>query len=154
MGGSKRSAAIAFVNNNKAYIVTGISNGNTLTDFWMYDPANPSSWTQLRDIANISTEAYDNDYTDIQRHNAVAFVIGSKGYLAVGENGSYTKKTWEYDFASDLWVRKTPYERTERTGAVGFAVKGRGYVACGRNSTFYFDDIDELKPADNFNSVD
>jgi predicted porin len=72
----------------------------------------------------------------------------------VGENGSYTKKTWEYDFASDLWVRKTPYERTERTGAVGFAVKGRGYVACGRNSTFYFDDIDELKPADNFNSVD
>jgi N-acetylneuraminic acid mutarotase len=154
LGGSKRSAAVAFVYNNKAYVVTGINNGNTLTDFWMFDPANPSSWNQLRDITNISADAFDNDYTDIQRHNAVAFVIGTKAYLTVGESGAFTKKTWEYDFATDLWARKNPYERTERTGAVAFTVKGRGYVSCGKNNSFYFDDIDEFKPDDTFNSVD
>jgi N-acetylneuraminic acid mutarotase len=154
LGGSKRSAAVAFVYNNKAYVVTGINNGNTLTDFWMYDPANPSSWTQLRDITNISTEAYDNDYNDIQRHNAVAFVVGTKAYVTVGESGAFTKKTWEYDIATDLWTRKTPYERTERTGAVAFTVKGRGFVSCGKNNSFYFDDIDEFKPEEAFNSVD
>jgi N-acetylneuraminic acid mutarotase len=154
LGGSKRSAAVAFVYNNKAYVVTGINNGNTLTDFWMFDPANPSSWTALRDITNISADAFDNDYSDIQRHNAVGFVIGTKGYLTVGENGPFTKKTWEYDFATDVWARKSPYERTERTGAVAFTVKGRGYVSCGKNNSFYFDDIDEFLPDATANSVD
>ncbi len=146
LGGSKRSGAVAFVYNNKAYVVTGINNGQAVTDFWVYDPANASSWTQLRDITNISSESYDDLYTTIARSQAVAFVIGSKAYVTVGENGSYLKNTWEYDFAGDSWTEKTPYERSERSGAVGFSVKGRGYVACGRNSTYYFDDIDEFQP--------
>ncbi len=155
LGGSKRSAAIAFVYNNKAYILTGINNGTTVSDFWMFDPATAGgTWTQLRDIANTSTDSYDDDYSDIVRNNGVGFVIGSKGYVAVGENGSYVKKTWEYDFASDLWTRKTTYERSERTGAVAFTVKGRGFVATGRNSTYYFDDIDEFQPDVTYNSND
>ena len=72
----------------------------------------------------------------------------------MGESGAFTKKTWEYDIATDLWTRKTPYERTERTGAVAFTVKGRGFVSCGKNNSFYFDDIDEFKPEEAFNSVD
>ena len=153
LGGSKRSAAVAFVYNNKAYVVTGLNNGQTVSDFWMFDPST-ASWTQLRDIANISTDTYDDDYSDIVRSNAVGFVIGAKGYLAVGENGTYTKKTWEYDFATDSWARKTTYERSERSGAVSFTVKGRGFVACGRNSTYYFDDIDEFQPDVTENTVD
>jgi N-acetylneuraminic acid mutarotase len=153
LGGTKRSAAVALVYNNKAYVFTGINNGTVVTDFWSYDPAT-ASWTQLRDIANTSADTYDDDYSDISRSNAVAFVIGSKGYLACGENGTYIRKTWEYDFASDSWARKTTYERSERSGAVGFSVKGRGYVACGRNSTYYFDDIDEFQPDVTYNSYD
>lgn len=153
LGGTKRSAAVAFVYNNKAYVVSGINNGTAVTDFWTYDPSN-GSWTQLRDIANTSSDSYDDDYSDIARSNAVAFVIGTKAYLAVGENGSYSKKTWQYDFATDLWSRKTSYERSERTGAVAFSVKGRGFVACGRNSTYYFDDIDEFQPDVTYNSND
>ncbi len=146
LGGSKRSGAIVWVYNNKAYVLTGINNGTPVSDFWVYDPANASSWTQLRDIANTSTDNYDDDYTDIVRSQAVGFTIGVKGYVAVGENGSYTSKTWEYDFATDLWVRKTPYERAQRSGAVAFTVKGRGFVATGHNSTYYLDDIDEFRP--------
>ena len=56
LGGSKRSGAVAFVYNNKAYVVTGINNGTSLTDFWMFDPSGTGNWTQLRDIANTSTD--------------------------------------------------------------------------------------------------
>lgn len=146
LGGSKRSGAVVFVYKNKAFVVTGINNGQPVTDFWVYDPANASSWTQLRDITNISADSYDDLYTTINRSQAVGFVIGNKGYLTVGENGSYIKNTWEYDLDQDTWAEKTPYERSERSGAVSFTVKGRGYVACGRNNSFYFDDIDEFLP--------
>lgn len=154
LGGAKRSGAIAFIYNGKAYITCGINNGTNVTDFWMFDPSGSGSWTQLRDIANISTETYDDDYSDIIRTNGVGFVIGDKGYITVGESGSYNKKTWEYNFTTDLWTRKTSYERAERTGAVAFTLKGRGFVASGRNSTYYFDDIDEFQPTITYNSND
>ncbi len=153
LGGTKRSGAIALVYNNKAYVVTGINNGTTVSDFWMFDPAT-AAWTQLRDIANISSDPFDDDYTDIVRDNGVGFIIGTKAYITVGENGSYVKKTWEYDFSQDTWARKTTYERSERTGGVGFTVKGRGFVACGRNSTYYWDDIDEFQPDVVYNAND
>ncbi len=153
LGGSKRSGAICWVYNNKAYILTGINNGTEVSDFWSFDPT-AGTWTQLRDIANTSADSYDDDYTDIVRDNGVGLVLGAKGYVAVGENGAYTKKTWEYDFASDLWVRKTPYERSERIGAVAFTVKGRGFIATGKNSTYYFDDIDEWQPLITYNAND
>ncbi|MBS1578125.1 MAG: galactose oxidase [Bacteroidetes bacterium] len=156
-GGTKRSQGIAFVYNNKAYLFTGINNGQvtTVNDGWVFDPSQINSstgpWTQLRNITNTSSDTYDDDYTDIVRNNAVAFVINNngvaKGYLACGQNGGYTKKTWEYDFATDLWTRKTTYERAERGGAVAFAVKGRGFVALGSNSSYYLDDLDEFLPA-------
>ncbi len=157
LGGSKRSGAVAFVYNNKAYVLTGVNNGLNVTDFWMYDPAGGANatWTQLRDIANISADSYDDDYTDIARSNAVAFIIGTKAYIATGEISGFTTKTWEYDLSgADTWVRKTPYERSERSGAVAFSVKGRGFVACGRNNTYYFDDIDEFQPDIAKNDVD
>lgn len=153
LGGAKRSGAVAFVYNNKAYIFTGINNGTPVTDGWSYDPI-AASWTQLKDITNVSSDSYDDDYTDIARTNAVGFIIGTKGYITCGEASGYTKKTWQYDFATDTWARKTTYERAERSGAVGFTVKGRGYVATGRNTTYYFDDIDEFLPDVTYNSVD
>ena len=153
LGGSKRSGAIAWVYNNKGYVLTGINNGVEVYDFWSYDPST-STWTQLRDISNTSTDSYDDDYTDIVRDNGVGMVIGTKGYVAVGENGAYTKKTWEYDFPTDLWVRKTPYERQQRIGAVSFSLLGRAFVATGQNSTYYFDDIDEWQPNVTYNAND
>ena len=147
--GSKRSGAVAFVYNNKAYVVTGTNNGTEVNDFWVYDPAT-LAWSQLRNITNTSSDSYDDDYSDIIRDNAVAFVINSnsvaKAYLATGQSGAYTAKTWEYDFATDTWARKTPYERSTRSGAISFAVKGRGFVGTGKNSTYQFDDFDEFLP--------
>jgi len=146
LAGFKRRNATAFVYNNQAYILTGIgSGGNNVNDFVKYDPITDSS-IALRKISNISSESYDDDYSDIVRNSAVSFVLGNKAYLTLGINGGYTKKTWEYDFATDTWVRKTAFERSEREGAVAFTIKGRSFVTMGKSGSYYLGDLEEFKP--------
>ncbi|HMH22660.1 MAG TPA: hypothetical protein VK563_12830 [Puia sp.] len=164
--GNKRSGALSFVYNNKGYVVTG-SNGEASStgavfDFWVYDPSKPdtSTWTKLRDIANTNTtDTYDDGYLNIVRNNAVAFTIlgttsGDKAYITAGKNGSLYSFTWEYDFATDLWKQKTPYEGPAREGAVGFTVENRGFVATGISGTTAFDDLREFHPNEVYNAND
>ncbi len=158
--GNKRSGSVAFTtfNDTSAYIVTGTNNGTELHDFWRYNPT--TGWSQLRDIANTSADNYDDDYTDIVRDHAVSLVMPNSGvwkaYLVCGQNGSVTAKTWEYDFATDLWARKTSYERTARQGAVSWSFLNlkRGFVGTGKSGTLSFDDYDEWFPADDYNAND
>jgi Galactose oxidase, central domain/Kelch motif len=134
--GNKRYGAVAFTYNNQAYLVTGVNSGTMQTDFWVFNPASDSlKWTELRHITNYSSDSYDDGYTNIARWNAGAFVIGDKGYISCGENGVYYTYTWEYDFATDLWVQKTPFEGPSTSGPVGFNVGGFGYIATGRSSS-------------------
>ena len=134
--GNKRYGAVAFTYNNQAYLVTGVNSGTMQTDFWVFNPASDSlKWTELRHITNYSSDSYDDGYTNIARWNAGAFVIGDKGYISCGENGVYYTYTWEYDFASDLWTQKTPFEGPATSGPVGFNVGGFGYIATGRSSS-------------------
>lgn len=144
-GGMKRYNANIFIYNNQAYLMAGISTTGNANDFWKFDPT-ANSWTELRKLTNVSTDSYDDDYTDIIRNGAASFVMGNKGYLTLGIGTGYTKKTWEYDFATDTWARKTPFERLEREGSVGFTIKGRGFVTCGKSSSSYFDDLEEFFP--------
>ncbi len=155
LGGSKREGAVAFVYKNLGYVVTGINNGSPVNDFWMYDPT-ADKWTEKRFITNVTTETYDDAYGTnlITRSNASAFVMGAKAYLCTGENGSILKTVWEYDFAGDTWLQKTPWEGLERTGAVGFSVKDRGFIVTGRNSTYRFDDMREFLPTAVYNAND
>lgn len=155
MGGSKRSAAAAFVYNGKAYIFSGNNNGtsSTVNDMWQYDPTAATVWTEKRKISNVSDDDYDDSYAII-RSNAVTFVMNGKGYISCGENGSVLNDTWEYDFANDVWTKKTSYEGVARTGASGFAVSDRGYLLTGRSSNTAFDDIYEFFPAQDYNSND
>lgn len=151
--GAKRSGAVAFVYNNKAYLLTGSSSGSNINDFYVYEP-NAATWTALNRISNVSTDGFDDDYTDIARTNAVAFVIGDKGYLTTGEIGGFTSKVWQYDFATDRWTRKRDFERSARSGALAFTIKGRGFVTTGRAGGLPFDDIEELQPDATYNSND
>ncbi len=122
----------------------------------MYNPSG-STWTQLRQIANVSTDNYDDNY-NIIRANAVSFVMPSngvaKGYVCTGESGALFKSVWEYDFASDLWIQKSDFEGGTRTGAVGFAVKQRGYLLTGNVSSQVFSDFWEFHPFEEYNQYD
>lgn len=155
MGGSKRSGAVAFVYNNKAYLCTGTNNGSSsaINDLWVFDPASETNWTEKRKTSNVSTDAYDDDYA-IVRSNATAFVMNDKAYICSGENGSVLGDTWEYDFSTDLWAKKTAYEGVARTGAIGFEISNRGFVLTGRSSNTPFDDIREFFPSAEYNAND
>ncbi len=137
--GNKRYGAVAFVYNNKGYIVTGVNGALMQTDFWVFDPSAVSEkWTELRHINNYSSDSYDDGYTTIARMNGSAFVIGNQAFISTGENVGYNTNTWAYNFASDLWGLRTPFEGPPTTGAVGFSLNsstgGGGYIATGRSS--------------------
>jgi N-acetylneuraminic acid mutarotase len=161
--GYKRTAAVSFVYKNCGYLTTGLgTSGASVSDFWKFDPSQPDSskWTELRHIQKYSTETYDNAYTTIIRYNAVSFVLtgvksdggGDKAYVTTGINGPLNDNTWEYDFATDLWVEKTPFVQAARQGAVGFSLQNRGFVALGIGGSANFQDVNEFLPDEVYNS--
>ncbi len=143
--GNKRFGAVTFTYNNKAYLVTGVNSGVMQKDFWQFDPSsNGAKWTQLRNISNTSTDAFDDLYTTIVRWNGSAFIAGGHAYISTGDDVSNNNTTWEYTFpdvngGGDLWNQKTPFEGPPTTGAVGFSLVpvqtgGGGFIATGRTS--------------------
>ena len=157
--GNPRSGAISFAYKNQGYIVTGYtpsslwSIGDLAYDFWKFVPksdTDTTQWIRLKDIYNTNSASFDNGYTNIIRHNGSGFLIlgqpdGDKAYITLGSNnGTDITSTWEYDFGSDLWTAKSPFQGAARTSAVSFTLTGtvpttagaattRGFVATGLN---------------------
>ncbi|HEY6901700.1 MAG TPA: kelch repeat-containing protein [Puia sp.] len=169
--GGPRSGATTWVYNGRGYLLTGRTPGsrwavnNMVYDFWMFDPTKPdgSNWTRLRDISNTNSATFDDGYTNIVRENAAGFVIkgtatGDKGYLTLGSNGTAYTFTWEYDFATDLWTEKTPFEGGARVGAQGFTISNRGFITTGLPSAAGggtgFTDVLEFFPNQIYNQFD
>jgi N-acetylneuraminic acid mutarotase len=153
IGGTKRSAATAFVVNGNAYICSGNNNGSALNDLWMYH-ASSNTWVEKRKLSNVSSESYDDDYSNISRYNGVTFSMDNYVFLATGENGSLVSNTWMYDPSSDLWTEKTAFEGTARTGACSFSLSDRGFVVAGRSGSLSFDNMYEFHPSDDKNDDD
>ncbi|HLZ89667.1 MAG TPA: kelch repeat-containing protein [Puia sp.] len=151
----KRQGAVAFVYKDQAYIVTGVNSGGMVRDFWRFDPAQSPAWHQLANITNTDQGTFDDGYTDIERSFATAFVNGDQAYLTTGANVSNINSTWAYDFASDRWSRRTPWQRASRSGAISFTVSARSFVGTGNSGTNgTFDEFDEFQPTQAFNSND
>jgi N-acetylneuraminic acid mutarotase len=171
MPGNQRSGALTWIYGNEGYILTGYTpsskwaSGNLAYDFWRFDPAalDPNvQWSRLRDIFNTSAGTFDDGYTNIIRKNGASFVItktafGDKGYVTLGANNSTAINfTWEYDFASDIWTEKSPFNGNARTGATGFTLNNRGFVTCGLNvgSQQAYTDCEEFFPNQVYNPLD
>lgn len=80
--------------------------------------------------------------------------MDDKAYVSCGENGSVLATTWQYNFSTDIWTVKTPFEGVARVGAVGFSVNNRGYVLTGRSSSTPYDDVREFFPTADYESND
>jgi len=155
LAGSKRQDAVAFVYNNKAYVVSGTNNSSLLSDFYYYDQAS-DSWTRLRNInSSNDDEDYDDDYgSNITRSGASVFLLGNKAYLCCGRTTGVTNTVWEYNIDTDLWEPKTGMEGSAREYAIGFAQGGIGYITTGTNGSSYFDDLWEFYPDQEQTSTD
>ena len=152
--GYPRMMAISFVHGGLGYLVTGLGqSGSNVNDFYSYNPVT-DKWIGLKEITNVSTESYDDDYSDIVRNSGVGFVIGDSAYVTVGVNGGYTQKTWVYQFSADQWTRKSSFERSGREGAVSFVINRTGYVSSGKASSTYFFDLEEWQPYAALNTND
>ena len=172
--GNPRSGATTWVYNGKGYIMAGFTASgnhevnNMAYDFWSFDPRKAETdsthaWSQLRDISNTNSGTYDDGYTNIVRKYGVGFIVpagpwnpADKGYITLGQNGTSVTYTWEYDFATDLWTEKTPFEGAARSGAVGFTVLGRGFVGTGvsQGNAGAFQDLREFFPNQIYNQFD
>lgn len=141
--GEKTRSATTFVINNKAYVVSG---ENSLKYVWEYDPSKVTGdlngWTRKEYLDK------DNNRENVQRSEAVAFVIDNKGYLATGKLGGYSREVWEYDPVNDEWTERTSLENEvpSREDAVAFSLNNRGFFTTGNASGSYLDDTWEFNP--------
>ncbi len=141
--GEKSASAATFVIKDKAYVVSGLG---SLKYVWEYDPtlisADFNGWTRKEYLDD------DNRWEDVQRQQAVAFVINDRAYLATGKNGNYTSEVWEYNPAKDDWTEKTSLERevSAREDAVAFTLNNRGFFATGNVGGGYLGDMWEFNP--------
>lgn len=146
-GGSKRYHATTFIYKDEAYVIGGINNLQTVTDFWKFNPTT-QKWTMLNYIADKTDNSWDDDYGNMAREYPCVFVIDDKAYMTTGSNssGSLLTDTWAYDFASDKWDDAPSFEGRSRTAALAFSINNRGIILTGRSGSFPFDDMWEYLP--------
>jgi len=85
------------------------------------------------------------------RLTAVAFTIGTKGYLGTGSIGfgSSVPDFWEYNPALNAWTQKANFGGGARGFACGFSIGTKGYIGTGLNNTTYHNDFWEYDPSTN-----
>ena len=135
--GSRRSGAISFTIDGKAYVGLGYSGDDYLIDFYEYDIA-------------LGFWKTKTPFPGTPRERAVAFSIGSKGYIGLGFNREEDKEElgdfWEYDATTDAWTKLSDFGGTARYNAVGFALGEKGYVGTGNDGSNYNGDFWEYDP--------
>ncbi len=154
-GGGARARAVAFTIGNKAYVATGNDGagglGTSYNDVWEFDP----SGDHWRPMSPLPAAA---------RYNAVAFSVGSMGYLGTGVLSSTALPTddfWEFDPANDdlvdiqlmplgKWTQMGSFGGSARLAAVGFSIGQKGYLGTGSfgsgSNITYLNDFWEYTP--------
>ncbi|MBI4930251.1 MAG: T9SS type A sorting domain-containing protein [Bacteroidetes bacterium] len=127
-GGTARYVAVGFSIGTKGYIGTGdtsIYGGGFKKDFWEWDQST-NVWTQKANFAGKVG------------NNAVAFSIGTKGYIGTGRDtaGIDTQDFWEWDQSANVWTQKTNFGSTAREFAVGFSIGTKGYIGTGGDGNY------------------
>src|SRR5437667_286088 len=109
-------------------------------------------------VGLVSSRAQDTwtqkaDFGGTPRYGAVAFSIGSKGYMGTGDQDpNKYKDFWEYDATTNTWTRKADFGGGIRGLATGFSIDSKGYVGTGQsdpNSGTTTKDLWEFDPIAN-----
>lgn len=90
----------------------------------------------------------------IGRERAIAFSLGSKGYIGTGTQGGAfgAKDFWEYDPVFDTWTQKADFGGGSRYHAYYFSIDGKGYAGGGYSTLGLYGfamDFWEYDPATN-----
>jgi Secretion system C-terminal sorting domain len=139
-GGAPRWLAVGFSIDSKGYIGIGTINGSNsgaVQDFWEWDQVS-DTWIQKANFSGVARVA------------AVAFTIGTKGYIGTGSDIGLNKHDdfWEWDQATDTWIQKANFGGTARQGAAGFSIGTKGYIGTGDNGVLKKDFWEWDQPTD------
>ncbi|MGZ3887800.1 MAG: kelch repeat-containing protein [Flavisolibacter sp.] len=145
--GNGRYAATALSINDKGYMGLGLDDyGNVYGDFWEYDPAS-DTWSQKADFPGGA------------RYYATGFSYAGKGYVGTGANTpgdfgwKWYKDMWEYDPASNTWVKKNDFAGQQRYALISFTIGDKVYAGTGSyrrdrvDIAHYLNDFWEYDPA-------
>jgi len=142
--GNARAGATGFSIGNKGYIGTG--DGNAV--FFWDDPSGDPAWnTAGTDYLNglyndfweynqvTDTWTRKADFKGSARKDATGFSIGSKGYIGIGyapgSEDVSSQDIWEWNQASDSWIKVGDFVGTPRSFSIGGSIGDRGYLAAG-----------------------
>lgn len=70
------------------------------------------------------------------RASAVAFAVGSKGYVALGRNANHKQlnNCWEYNPSTDTWKQKSSFPGIPRVKATAVVLNSKAYIGLGHNN--------------------
>lgn len=141
-GGTARSYAVGFSIGTKGYIGTGEDLVDELDidrkDFWEWDQET-NIWSKKADFGGTA------------RGYAKGFSIGTKGYIAMGIDASFTtinNDLWEWDQSTNVWVQKTDFGGISRVHPIVFSIGNKGYLGTGGNGSTSYQDFWEYDPSE------
>lgn len=142
--GVARRDAAAFTIGTKAYVGTGIDNadaflGNSLADFWEYNPAT-NTWT--------NKAAYPGNFGG-GAYYVTGFAVSSKGYFCCGKLGAsfYSNELWEYNPTTNTWLQKSNFPGGNRYGGAAFTIGANAYFGTGTDENVLTYDFYKYTPA-------
>jgi hypothetical protein len=139
---SARTAAVGFSVGTGGFVGTGYDSASYKRNFSVYSQAT-DTWTQVTSLGGATGSG-------LSRDAASSFVIGTKAYVACGQNSNpYNLDLWEYDAGTDVWTQKANFAGTARRSAAGFSLGGKGYITCGQDATGFKNDLWEYNPSTN-----
>ena len=146
-----REGALSFVVADKLYFGFGNINTEIRNDLYRFDPVN--GWSDMVTLLPGVDGTNENE-----RSNAVAFTIGNKAYVGLGEsqNVGLRRDFWEYDPSEDqpwgTWTQMdsfplNPDGTSGRKDAAAAATGGFGYVGTGIISANRYKDFYRFDPS-------
>ena len=78
------------------------------------------------------------NYSGAYISNAIAFTIGTKGYVGLGVDSlsAYHNDFWEYETVTNTWTQKANFPGTPRLGASAIAIGRYGLCRVRMGSRF------------------
>lgn len=135
--GDPRSAASAFVVNNKAYVGLGITqSGSMKKDFYEYDPAT-NTWRRVADFGG-KERSNASAFAGINTTTSTPVPLGFVGSGRDSIPNTYFNDWYRYNPANNTWtrVRDLPAERPQQDAAA-FGYGYLGYLTTGFNWFFH-----------------
>ncbi len=136
--GTARMYPVTFSIGTKCYMGTG-SDANFTTvysDLWEWDEQS-NGWTQKASLPQASA-----------RVGAVAFTVGTKGYIATGYDGGSMSDVWQWDQSTNTWTRMNDFPGTARYDAIAFSIGSKAFLGTGSGPLNDFWEYDPV--ADNW----